>query len=228
MDANSADAEPPRPRGARRLPPTLAAAGICAGAIALALAAGLILARHPFGFDRTIIVAVHGAGPAWLRAAAIDLTALGGVTVLTLAVVATIVLLLAERLRTTALLVAAATLSGSWVVTALKDAFGRARPGIVDHLVAASGMSFPSGHAANSAVVYLTIAALVSQVAAARAVRNAVVAIAVLLVGMIGATRVYLGVHWPSDVLAGWSFGTLWAIGWWQIAKRTRPMLTAG
>lgn len=226
-DAPTATATPV-PRGARHLPVLLAGAGLCAAAIALALIAGLVIARHPFAFDRTIIVAAHGAGPAWLREAALDVTAMGGVTVLTMVATGTVVLLIAERLRTTALLVAAATLSGSWVVTVLKTQFGRERPGIVDHLVAASGMSFPSGHAANSAVVYLTIAALVSQVVAQRAARNAAIALAVLLVGMIGATRVYLGVHWPSDVLAGWSFGTLWAIGWWQLARQARPLLAAG
>ena len=88
--------------------------------------------------------------------------------------------------------------------------------------------SFPSGHAANSAIVYLTIAGLLSQVVRGRPTRNYVIAAAVLLVGAIGTSRVYLGVHWPSDVLAGWSFGTLWALGWWLAGAKARAKLVSG
>lgn len=219
--------EEPEADGGGGPPALLVAAGFCASALALALAVGALAAGQPFGFDRTLILLLHGTGPGWLRAAMIDITALGGTTVLTLVTVAAMAMLLTGGHRATALLIAAATISGSGAVTLLKGLFGRARPGIVDHLVEASGMSFPSGHAANSALVYLTLAALASQVAEARAARNVMVGGAILLVAMIGATRVYLGVHWPSDVMAGWSFGTLWAIGWWRIARRTRPMIRA-
>src|SRR3546814_7679126 len=75
-------------------------------------------------------------------------------------------------------------------------------------------MSFPSGHSANSAIVYLTIATLLAQVVDTRGARNFILVAAGLLVAAIGCSRVYLGVHWPTDVLAGWSFGTFWALGW--------------
>ena len=215
----------PRERRVLHLPPALAAAAVCAAGIGLLLLAGVAIARWPFAFDRTIVVALHGAGPGWLRGAMIDITALGGGTVLTMVVTASVALLLARRLWLTAGLVLVATWSGSLVVQALKLQFGRARPAIVDPIVAVGGMSFPSGHAANSAIVYLTLAGLVTQVVRGRTERNLVVALTVLLVGAIGTSRVYLGVHWPSDGLAGWSFGTLWALGWWLAGAKARTTL---
>ncbi|WP_294044279.1 phosphatase PAP2 family protein [Sphingomonas sp.] len=200
-------------------------AGLIASAIAVALVAGVIVARYPFGFDRAIVLALHEAGPEWLRHAVIDVTALGGGTVLTLVVAATAGLLLVRRLWLTAALVVTATTLGGIAVAAIKAIFGRPRPDIVDHVVVASGYSFPSGHAANSAIVWLTVAALVSQVTRGHATRRYIAAVAALLVAAIGASRVYLGVHWPSDVLAGWSFGTLWALGWWSIGAKARASL---
>ena len=126
-------------------------------------------------------------------------------------------------LRATAVVAAIAT--GTLLVDVAKTLTGRPRPDVVPHWIQVTHMSFPSGHSANSAVVYLTIAALAGEVAATRAVRRYVFAIAILLVGAIGCSRVYLGVHWPSDVLAGWSFGTLWALGWWIATERLRRRL---
>nr|WP_246248656.1 phosphatase PAP2 family protein [Sphingomonas hominis] len=186
---------------------------------------GFALSRHPFGFDLPVSNALRGSGPSWARKAMIDVTALGGGTVLTIVTIGAVAILLARRLALTAALVAAAVISGTTGSHLLKLVFARPRPPISDRLIEVSGDSFPSGHAANSAIVYLTLVALVTQVVPGRATRNTMLALAILLVGAIGTSRVYLGVHWPSDVLAGWSFGTLWAIGWWQIARRTRPLL---
>ncbi len=80
-------------------------------------------------------------------------------------------------------------------------------------------------HAANSATVYLTVAALSTQVLRQSAARTYTVVVAVLLVGAIGLSRIYLGVHWPTDVLAGWSFGTLWALAWWWATERARASI---
>ena len=218
-------AEPTREAATWHLPSVLRAAGLCAGAIALLLVVGFALSRHPFGFDLPVSNALRGAGPSWARKAMIDVTALGGGTVLTIVTIGAVAILLARRLALTATLVAAAVISGTTGSHLLKLVFARPRPPIADRLIEVAGDSFPSGHAANSAIVYLTLAALVTQVVPGRATRNTMLALAILLVGAIGISRVYLGVHWPSDVLAGWSFGTLWAIGWWQIARRTRPLL---
>lgn len=210
----------------RRPPPLLIGAGVAAVAIALLLLAGLAVDRWPFAFDRTIMLALRAwSGPPWLREAARDVTALGSGTVLTTIVLAVAGLLLVQRRWLTAGALIAAALTGSWAVTLLKTHVARARPTIVEHWAVVNNESFPSGHAASSAVIYLTLAALASQVTPGRLVRRYLMAIAILLTGAIGISRVYLGVHWPSDVLAGWSFGTLWAIGWWQATATARGSL---
>jgi len=200
----------------------LLGATLAIGAAALLLAVGLLVAFQPFAADRAILAAVRGAGPGWLRRTAIDLTALGGGTVLTLIVAAAATLLMVRRQP----LVAAALIGASWtggrVVQIVKDGVGRARPDLADRLVPVTSASFPSAHAANSAIVYLTLALLAAQRTRDRGTRRALVAGAILLIGAIGASRVYLGVHWPTDVLAGWSFGAAWALGWWWLALRAR------
>lgn len=214
---------------ARSPPPILTAIAGAAMAVLLMLGVGLLIARWPFGFDRALITALRSPGDpgvpiggpgflAFLR----DVTALGDGNLLTLLVLAVVGLLLVQRKRMTAVLVAAATLSGSGLVSWAKLHVGRSRPDIVPHLVDVSSLSFPSGHAANSAVVYLTLAAVASQEVEQRRVRAYLLAMALLLVGLIGTSRVYLGVHWPSDVLVGWSFGGLWAWSWWWASAKTR------
>jgi membrane-associated phospholipid phosphatase len=216
--------------GVRRPSHLLWAMAIGAAAVLLVLVVGASLGQaQSFAFERAIVGTLRDIGdpatprgPAWLRPIMIDITALGGTTVLTLASIGAVVLLLTRRLWLTAALVAAATLSGSITVVLLKQTVARVRPDLAGRLVEVSGHSFPSGHASNSAIVYLTIALLASQVVHGRATRNALLIGAVLLVGAIGTSRVYLGVHWPADVLTGWCFGTLWALGWWLVGARVR------
>jgi undecaprenyl-diphosphatase len=161
-------------------------------------------------------------GPSWLPKVAADVTALGGGVVLTIVVVAVAGLLIVQRLWLTAIAIVAASVSGNIIVELVKLHVARPRPDIVTHLVTVTHMSFPSGHSANSAIVYLTLAGLASQVTPDRATRRYMLVVAILLVGAIGCSRVYLGVHWPSDVLAGWSFGTLWALAWWLATAKVR------
>lgn len=212
--------------GTRRLPAPLIGAGVGAVAVALLLLIGLVVAGQPLAWDRAILLGLRAwHGPAWLPDAARDVTALGSGTVLTTVALAAVGLLLAQRHLLTALALAGAALSGSWAVALLKTQVGRPRPTIVEHWAVVHNQSFPSGHAASSALIYLTLAALASQVTSGRGVRAYLIGVAVLLTGAIGVSRVYLGVHWPSDVLAGWSFGTLWAIGWWQATATARRSL---
>lgn len=210
----------------RRLPIELAGIGLIAGAIALALLLGLAVDHYPFAVDRAIILAVRAwHGPGWLPHFMADVTALGSGEVLTLVVLVAAGALLVKRLWLTALAIAGASLSGGWMVDLVKNHVVRLRPDIVPHLVQVHGYSFPSGHATSSAIVYLTLAALVGQVTPDRALRRYALVVAVLLTGLIGTSRVYLGVHWPSDVLAGWSLGTLWALGWWLATAKTRAAI---
>ena len=206
-----------------------AAAALAAATLLLTAVGAAVMRGAPFAFDRTIMLAMREPenmripeGPVWLKQVMLDVTALGGETVLTLVVAATAGFLVLGRRWLTLALVVGGTLSGSLLVGVFKDLIGRARPALIDHLVEVWSASFPSGHAANSATVYLTVALLLTQIVARRAERLYLLATAVLLVGAIGVSRVYLGVHYPSDVIAGWSFGTLWALGWWWFGAWAR------
>lgn len=212
--------------------PPYAFIGLAAVALAVLIVAlvGATIARGTqFAFDSAIMLALRTPGdpatpigPVWLRQAMVDVTALGGQTVLTLVVIAAIGFLLAGRHYLTAALVFGGTVSGSTAVSIGKQLVGRARPALVDHLVEVSSASFPSGHASNSAIIYLTIALIVMQIVPDRRARWFLFATTIALVVLIGISRVYLGVHWPSDVLAGWSAGALWALAWWALGARLR------
>jgi len=204
----------------------LAGASVGAAGIAVVLLIGLAIGHWPFAFDRAIIVGLRDWGsPSWLPKVAADVTALGGGVILTIVVLLATGLLAVQRLWLSAAATLAASISGGLVVSLVKTEVARPRPDLVDHLVQVSNMSFPSGHSANSAIVYLTLAGLASQVTVSAAARRYILVMAIIMVGAIGCSRVYLGVHWPSDVLAGWSFGTLWALGWWLATARAREAI---
>ncbi len=175
--------------------------------------------------DRTILLALRDAGnpadpigPSWLEEAARDITALGGHVVLTIVTLATLAYLLMTRKGHAALLVAAAVGGGMLLSTALKMGFERPRPDLVPHAARVYTASFPSGHAMLSAVTYLTLGALLARVQPSRRLKAFLLGLAVILTILVGASRVYLGVHWPSDVLAGWCVGAAWASLCWFIA----------
>ena len=169
--------------------------------------------------DRAILVGLRTPGnpavpigPHWLPEAMTDLTAFGSPTGLLLVCAVLIVyLLLARRLRT-ALFVFAASAGGMALGSLLKHVYARPRPTIVPHLVDVTSTSFPSGHATDSAMVYLTLAALLARTVPERAVRIYIIGVAILLTLLIGCSRVFLGVHYPSDVVAGWTLGAAWAL----------------
>jgi undecaprenyl-diphosphatase len=110
--------------------------------------------------------------------------------------------------------------AGGWLLTtALKTAFARPRPDVVPHLREVMTLSFPSGHALTSAAIYLTLGALLMRVADRRLTKFYCMAVAMLATLLIGGTRVYLGVHYPTDVLAGWLIGIAWALTCWLIER---------
>jgi undecaprenyl-diphosphatase len=157
-------------------------------------------------------------GPAWLANAVRDITALGGEAVLTLVTVLVAGFLLIQRKYGMVCLVLAAALGGMWITSFLKWFFERERPGI-PHLVYAASMSYPSGHAMVSAAVYLSLAALLASVVARKTAKVYMISGAMLITILVGFSRVYLGVHYPTDVLAGWLAGLIWALLLWLVAR---------
>jgi undecaprenyl-diphosphatase len=170
-------------------------------------------------FDKALIYALRvpghpnrPIGPAWLELAAQDITSLGSVVVLafvTLAVAGYLALIVR---RQDALLLLAAVPGGLGFSSALKAFYDRPRPDLVPEAVAHLNASFPSGHAMLSAVTYLTLAAILARAQSGRNVKAYLYGLALLTTAMVGVSRVYLGLHWPSDVLAGWCVGAGWAI----------------
>jgi undecaprenyl-diphosphatase len=161
-------------------------------------------------------------GPSWLIEAGQEITALGGITVLMLVVVAVVGYLLRQHAFEAMWLVLIATLGGTLLSFMLKLSFGRERPDATFHLVTVHSPSFPSGHAMLSAVVYLTLGALLTQVVPRRADKMYFIIVALVLTLLVGLSRVYLGVHYPTDVLAGWSVGLAWALLCWVVARYLR------
>lgn len=170
-------------------------------------------------FDRWLIAGLRDAadpgsplGPRWLRQAMVDLTALGGGPFLTLLTVATAGFLVAARKWGMAVFVVLAIAGGGLAGNLLKWIFVRARPDLVPHLVSVDSASFPSAHAMNSAVTFLTLGVLLGRTQKDRRLKAYLMGIAIFLTLLVGFSRVYLGVHWPTDVIAGWAVGAAWAI----------------
>jgi undecaprenyl-diphosphatase len=202
---------------------TLALVGLFGwGFVALA---GEVVDGDTLAFDRRILLSLREPGnladpigPSWIEETARDFTGLGGHGILGFVTLATVIYLLLTRRRGGALLVLAAIGGGMLLSMTLKMGFERPRPDLVPHGMRVYTASFPSGHAMLSAISYLTLGALLARVHALRRVKAFFLGLAVVLTITIGFSRIYLGVHWPSDVLAGWCVGSAWAALCWYIA----------
>lgn len=175
-------------------------------------------------FDRTLLLALRNPadptdpiGPAWLEIAARDLTTLGGFAVIGLITTVAVAFLLLTGRKGAAALTVLSIGGGTLLSTALKQWFDRPRPDLVPHVVDVYTTSFPSGHATMTAIAYLTLGALLMRVLPERRLKAFAMGTAVAIVLIVGASRVYLGVHWPTDVLAGWAVGFGWAAAWWMV-----------
>ena len=216
----------PAPAPIRRagLQPALWLLALSLAGIALFIAAKL-LEGDSFGFDRTILQALRQPGhpdipigPAWLEQSAVDISAMGGFTLITLFGGFGVAFLLALRRRMEAGWIGIALVGATLLSAGLKQWLHRPRPELVPHLARVTSLSFPSGHAMVSSAVYLTLAIMLGE--AKPALRRYFVGLAVTLVVLIGCTRIYLGVHWPSDVLAGWALGSAWALAVYALKHR--------
>lgn len=187
---------------------------------------GEVLEGETRAFDEGVLLMLRAPsdpslpiGPAWLTKMMVDITALGGVTVLTLLVTSVVVYLALRRKFRTAAFVTVSILGGWALSSAMKIGIARPRPEVVQHLVEVTDMSFPSGHAMLSAITYLTLGAMLSRIEEQPSLRYFFPLVAVVLTLLIGLSRIYLGVHYPTDVLGGWAAGTVWACGSWFVAR---------
>jgi undecaprenyl-diphosphatase len=140
------------------------------------------------------------------------ITVLGSVTGLAVVVASGLAWLAVRRRWRAALFLGVATGGAALAIALLKQHFMRTRPEVVPHLVEEGSWSFPSGHALGSAAIYVTLSVVIAARWRTRWGQMALIAAAFLLSFLIGVSRIYLGVHYPTDVLAGWSAGTAWAI----------------
>ena len=175
-------------------------------------------------FDRSIILAFRDPanlsapiGPAWVQEAARDLTSLGSIIVLVIITAAVAGYLFLARKQAAAWLMLFAVFGGIAVSDLLKFAFARPRPDFVAPAARVFTTSFPSGHATLSAITYLTIAALLARSQSSSKIGRYFIVLAALLTILIGISRIYLGVHYPTDVVGGWCIGAAWALGCWVL-----------
>jgi undecaprenyl-diphosphatase len=196
------------------------------GFIAVAIAVNSGATR---GVDERLLRALRDAadpartvGPPWVEEVARDLTAIGGIAALSLVAAAVSGYLLIDRKYGALALLLAATLGGLLLSTVLKERFDRPRPAAVPHKSLVMTSSFPSGHSLNSAVVYLTLGSMLAGLSHEHRLKLYFFGVALLLTFLVGVSRVYMGVHYPTDVLAGWCAGLAWALLCGLVARRLR------
>ncbi len=209
----------------REVGATAALAVLAAGVWAFLGVAEEMAEGEVHGFDLAVLQALReggrpddALGPWWLETIATDLTALGSTSLLTLILLLVCGLFLMLRRPGAAAMLLLAAGGGLLISQGLKAVFGRERPPIDYHAVESLNASFPSGHAMLSAVVFLTLGTVGARLFKRRREKAYVMGASVLIALLVGLTRIYLGVHWTSDVVAGWCVGAAWAMACWLIA----------
>ncbi len=178
-------------------------------------------------FDMAVLQMLHPdaanpsdpIGPKWLDHAAADLTAIGSVSVLATLALLVGIFLVIQRKRLEAAIIAVAFAGGITISQLLKGFFNRERPPEIYRASEILNASFPSGHALLSTVVFLTLGAMLAQAAKGQGLRIFAMSAAIGLALIVGVTRIYLGVHWTTDVLAGWSVGAAWGTACWLAGR---------
>ncbi len=208
---------------------------IAAGVWAFATLASEVKDGETDSFDRRVLLAMRRPGdlapigsPAFQEAVR-DVSALGGVTLLSLVTAIAVGFLVLDGKSHMAVFAVASVTGGTIAAALLKEFFQRPRPEIVPHIAYAANSSFPSGHSMMSAVTYLTLGALLARSQERKRLKAYFLLLAAFLSCLVGLSRVYLGVHWPTDVLAGWMAGAVWAMlcqavaRWLQGRKTLEP-----
>jgi undecaprenyl-diphosphatase len=208
-----------------KLAALLIAGGLAAG-VGIVVFLGIeISAGKTLAFDRAILLAMRRPddhtplGSAAFQQRAREISALGSTVVLSLLTGTVAGFLALDGKKRLALLICGCIATGVLLETILKDIFDRPRPDIVPKITYARGPSFPSGHSMMSAIVYLSLGASLAGFHRRKAVKAYSLILAAFFTILIGVTRVYLGVHWPTDVLAGWAAGGVWALLCWLAAN---------
>lgn len=198
---------------------------IMSGLWAFAELADEVMEGEARSFDRAILLALRSPGhhndpigSRWVEEIVRDFTAFGGVGVLTFIFLAAVGFMFLQRKYRTILLMVAAIPGGGALSFFLKECFDRPRPDLVAPMAYTISSSFPSGHALLAASTYLTLGVLLARIQPNRALKAYLMFLAMLLTLIVGLSRIYLGVHWPTDVLAGWTVGGAWALICWLVA----------
>jgi undecaprenyl-diphosphatase len=210
----------------------LAGAGIVCACLSLFIALANVVRAGEFQpLEERILRALRSPddprlprGPAWLEGVARDISALGGTTVLTLVTVTAVSYLILQGRRRPALFVGVSVIGGTALSSGLKAFFERARPDAWLHLTPVHSPSFPSGHSMLSSVVYLTLGVMLSRLVSRRSPKLFCIFVALTLSFLVGLSRIFLGVHYPTDVLSGWTAGIAWSLVCAMVfARRTVP-----
>jgi undecaprenyl-diphosphatase len=203
----------------------LAVLSVAAGMLIFISIANEVTEGETQSFDNYILKSLREPGnvslpafPGWVTDAMKDITSLGSATVIILFTIIVAGYLFLQKKYYWLWIVLIATFGGALMVAGLKEFIGRTRPTVVTHLLEENSLSFPSGHSMMSAIVYLTQATLLTRIEENRKVKIYIISVALLLTFLIGLSRVYIGVHYPTDVVAGWVAGISWALLWWYIA----------
>jgi len=162
-------------------------------------------------FDNAVLLWLKQHSSPLLDRLALEVTALGSGGVVVMMVLVSTAFLWMSKHRYSVLMLWVALLGGEALNGLLKRAFDRPRPNLFQWKTTASLSSFPSGHAMTSVIVYVTLAYLIARLEPSRAMRRLTLGFAAVLVLGIGWSRLYLGVHYPSDVLAGYAAGFAWS-----------------